>query len=73
MLNWNEIADRFFSLYPEKKQSEIVSQFHVKQQSVSSWKTYKEKVPLRVLEQVVDMENLTWDWLLSGREPKHHQ
>ena len=71
MLNWDEIADRFFSLYSGKKQSEIMELFQAKQVSVSRWKNHIEKVPMRVLEQAVDAENLTWDWLLTGRGQKH--
>ena len=73
MLKWNEIADRFFSIYSEKKQSEIVKLFKTTQPSLSHWKTYKEKIPIRVLEQIVDTEDLNWDWLLEGREPKHRE
>lgn len=73
MLNWNEIADRFFSLYPERQQSEIAKQFQVKQVSVSRWKNHIEKVPMRVLEQVIDSEGVTWDWLFEGVEPKYRR
>ncbi len=73
MLDWNEIADRFFSLNPDKQQSEIAEQFQVRQVSVSRWKNHIEKVPMRVLEQTVDADGITWDWLFEGLEPKYRQ
>ena len=71
MVNWNEIADRFFSLYSEKKQSELIRLFHSTQAQVSKWKSYREKIPFKILEQAVDSENVTWDWLLEGHEPRY--
>ena len=73
MLNWDKVADRFFSLHADKQQSEIAEQFQVKQVSISRWKNHIEKVPMRVLEQTVDADGITWDWLFEGLEPKYRQ
>jgi hypothetical protein len=71
MINWNEIADRFFSFYGETPQTDLITKFESSQTQVSKWKGHHEKIPFKVLEKFVERENVTWDWLLEGRMPQH--
>jgi hypothetical protein len=71
MVNWNEIADRFFSFYSGKPQSALIQLFQTTQAQVSKWKSYREKIPFKVLEKFVEGEGVTWDWILEGCEPKY--
>ena len=71
MLDWDAIADRFFSMYAGEPQAEIMRRYGTTRAQVSRWKTHGEKIPLRVLEKLVELEGVTWDWILAGRGPKH--
>lgn len=68
-LDWNEIADRFFSVYADKPQAEIVRQYETTRAQVSRWNARKEKLPLKVLAKLVSLENVTWDWIMAGVGP----
>jgi hypothetical protein len=73
MLNWNEIADRFFSCHAGKNTAELLELFGTNKFSLSKWKSYDEKVPMKHLDKTVETEGVTWDWLLEGRGPKHRE
>lgn len=69
MLDWDAIADRFFSVYADKPQSEIVRLYNTTSAQVSRWKAHTEKMPLKVLARLVDLEGVSWDWILAGIDP----
>lgn len=71
MLDWNAIADRFFSLHDGEQQADIMRRYETTRAQVSRWKTHGEKIPLKVLDKLVAREAVTWDWLLTGEGPKH--
>ena len=73
VFDWDAIADRFFSFHAEKPQAVIVERYDTTQAQVSRWKTHKERVPMRILAKLVELEAVTWDWLLTGEGPKHRR
>lgn len=65
------INQRFLSFFADKSQADLMELFSVTQSAVSSWHTNRKQVPWEKLKYLVDLENITWDWLLEGREPKY--
>lgn len=75
MLNWNEIVIRVFEVYENPKPIELGRLLGIDRATVSKWTSRDSKTwrrpALEHLERVVADKNVTWDWLLEGREPKY--
>lgn len=37
------------------------------------WKSGRAPIPWKKLKTLVHEQDLRWDWLLDGKEPKHHR
>ncbi len=57
----------------DKKQAALMHLFNVTQSTISNWRTCRKMVPWEKLKYLVEKEQITWDWLLEGREPKYRQ
>lgn len=64
---------RFSSCYPELKLVDLARLLGVTPQILDHWKTTRRPIPWRTLKKLVDEQDLSWDWLLEGKEPKHRQ
>ncbi len=73
LLNFNEISKRFFSLFSNLDRSGLAGTFEVTPSSISEWRNNKKKIPWDKLIYAVQAKNVTWDWLLEGREPKYRE
>lgn len=72
-LNNIEIAERYFSLFAVKNQTELADLLGITPSAVSDWKNGRRAVPWEKLAQVIEETGVTWDWLLAGRgEPPVH-
>ena len=71
MLDYKEITNRIFDICGTKNQTVVGKRMGVSQNLVSMWVSGERKPTLKGLEKLVDDENLNWDWLLEGREPKY--
>lgn len=78
--DWDAIAERFFAFYADRPQADIMRRYGVTSRAqISRWKaegkrkpdgrTRKEKLPLKVLARMVELEGVTWDWIMAGIEP----
>lgn len=67
--DWNAIADRYFDRYGDRPQAELMELFGASQAQISHWKTRKERIPFRVLAKWVELDGVTWDWILAGVGP----
>ena len=70
MFNTKEINTRFLSCFPGKKRYELATLFGVSRSFVSQWVIGAKQVPWDTLKQLVDAEQISWNWLLEGIEPK---
>ncbi len=71
--NRKEISCRFLSLFANMSQSAIAKEIGVTQGAVSAWKLDRKPVPWEKLQYATQHKNVTWEWLLEGREPKHRR
>jgi transcriptional regulator with XRE-family HTH domain len=73
LLNFNEIAERYFSLYGNFSQKVLAESIGVSQPAINNWRKGRKKVPWDKLIRAVRDHNVTWDWLLEGRGPKYRE
>ncbi len=71
LLNFKEINERFLSLFDNLSRAELATLFAVSLTAISNWHTGRKKVPWDKLAYAVQSKNVTWDWLLDGRDPKY--
>lgn len=60
------ISERFFSLFGDKKLRELSEIFGASTGAISDWRQNKKNIPWDKLAKVVEMYDITWDWLISG-------
>ena len=70
MFNIKEISTRFFSCFPGKSQREIADLFEISRSTVSQWAIGVRRIPWDKLKKLVDSQQISWDWLLEGQDPK---
>lgn len=65
-LNWNEIVNRIFFVYPRMTQKDIAEKLGVSPDLVSGWKKGRSKPGWDLLEGVVRQGPANFDWILLG-------
>lgn len=70
MFKKRDIFDRFASCYTFDALDELAQIIGVTPQMVDNWKVCRRPIPCRYLKNIVDEHNLSWDWLIEGKEPK---
>lgn len=68
--DWHNINQRFLSLFPGLSQKDLGKLVGVSQVSVNRWHNDKSNVPWEKLKYAADAKNVTWEWLIEGRDPK---
>jgi hypothetical protein len=73
MLDRREINSRFFECFPTETRYALAKKFGVHHSLTYQWQEGKAPVPWHRLKNLVDEQELSWDWLIDGREPKHRK
>lgn len=66
------IYKRFESCYNVSSSGELARVLDAARQTTNDWKNGRSKVPWWRLKELTDMQGIGWDWLLTGKGPKHH-
>ena len=70
LLDRAAIDRRFFSCFDGETPTEIAEYFAVTPPTVFQWLSGHRHVPWEKLKYVVDVKDISWDWLLDGKTPK---
>lgn len=70
MFNCKEINTRFLSFFEGWTQYQIAEHYGISQSTVSEWATGKTQVPWEKLKELVDSQQVSWNWLLEGLGPR---
>lgn len=70
MLDREAIGKRFFSCFPGISPTELARILDVTHPTVFQWLSNDRQVPWAKLGFLVDKKDMSWDWLLDGKEPK---
>ncbi len=71
MLDRQEIFNRFASCYAAPKLVELARMLGVTPKLIDHWKSGRAPIPWKKLKTLVHEQDLRWDWLIEGKEPKH--
>lgn len=71
MFDRKGIYKRVMAQYSVVRPVELARRLGIKPQVVLQWKDGIRQVPWLRLKALVDEHDLSWDWLLEGREPEH--
>ncbi|MCD8139726.1 MAG: helix-turn-helix domain-containing protein [Planctomycetaceae bacterium] len=66
------IYNRYESCYGVGSSGELAHILGIARQTTNDWKNGKSKVPWWRLKELVDIQRISWDWLLTGVGNKHH-
>lgn len=66
--DWMAINNRFLSLFLDMPQREVGKLLNVTQGAFSSWNNNRRHVPWEKLHWAVRTMDVSWQWLLEGRE-----
>ena len=66
MYNLKDILDRLKSHYRCKNFKEIANIIGVKYQTLTTW-LQRNKIPFELLHKIAQNENISFDWLLTGK------
>lgn len=61
---------RFTSCFPVDTSAALAEILGIDISAVLQWKALKRQIPWEWLKIVVDKQNISWDWLFEGSEPK---
>lgn len=70
MLDRIGIYQRFALRCGAKTPSALARAMGVTQQTTSQWSLGQRQVPWKRLKEVIDIQGLSWNWMLEGKEPK---
>lgn len=73
MFDWREINKRFLSFFQGQTQYEIAEHHGVSQPTVNEWVNGIQQIPWKRLKELVDIHQISWDWLLEGQGPKERR
>jgi len=62
----DEILSRLYQYMGFSKDLEFCEKYHIKPNTLSTWKK-RNKIPYELLEEISQNENLSMDWLLTGK------
>lgn len=68
MLHWVEVLHRILSLYKVRTQQELAMAMGVPVNFGMDGQSEESGIPWPILAIVVKEKNVSWDWLLTGRE-----
>lgn len=71
MFDRKGIYKRFASCYEAETPLELAKTLTVKHPTVYQWRSGVRLVPWKRMKSLIDDQNICWDWLLEGKEPKH--
>ena len=71
MIDKSGIYKRFMECYPDETPYSLAAKFGIHHSLTYQWREGKTPIPWHRLKALVDEQNLSWDWLIVGREPKH--
>jgi len=61
-----KILDRLYNVLKIKNDTEFANKYDIKRNTISTWKK-RDSVPYKLLELISQNENLSLDWLLTGK------
>lgn len=67
------VYQRFDECHGTKTPYELAMKLGRNHADVYHWKEGKRPIPWDKLKNLVDEQNLSWDWLVDGKEPKHRK
>lgn len=65
------IYERFAMCYDAASPVQLAKTIGINHASAFRWRSGAKPVPWKRLKQLVNEQNISWDWLIEGREPKH--
>lgn len=67
------INARFLSCFKGMTKKELSERFGVSRHFIHAWFMDRKPVPWETLRYAVLHENVTWEWLIEGRDPKFRE
>ncbi len=67
------IYQRFAKCYKSKSPYELAIKLGIKSPDVYQWKDGQRPIPWDKLKDLLDEQQLRWDWLIEGKGPKNYQ
>ena len=71
MLDRQGIYQRFNACYGTETPYELAKKLKLNHAIVYQWQKGERPIPWPKLKTLVNEQELSWDWLIEGREPKH--
>lgn len=71
MFDTKGIYDRYASCYNAKSSGDLAQILGIARQTTNDWKNGISKVPWWRLKELVNLQGMSWDWLLCGEGDRH--
>ncbi len=76
LMTGKEFAERIDFVLSKRKQSRkaITTDLNISSSTISSWAAGRGSIPnANIVAQIAEYLNVTTDWLITGKEPKHFE